>query len=298
MTATATAKVGDFVCHKSPSGYGIVSEKSGTQLGLFYKEAESCKKAIGATREGFVCAPMNGGSALYSIKVEEPLGNSWFDSLDECLTSLKEAANSIVCVVVDKSLVRFSASGLKVNDKTYRSLGECSVGLKTLAQGIICRVSSVGYQIIDLASGKIMGDEGYAKESSCQKALAKRTDLYICAPESGGAAVMSLKTGKKLGNGHYAHLNNCIASLEKAANGVICSANEGGSSLYRLSDGAMIGEGMYSNTHNCWNAISSIKDDVVCAPGGGRVHPFNVTTNLRLPNTSTYNNLVSCRNAH
>ena len=109
---------------------------------------------------------------------------------------------------------------------------------------------------------------------------------------------MSLKTGKKLGNGHYAHLNNCIASLEKAANGVICSANEGGSSLYRLSDGAMIGEGMYSNTHNCWNAISSIKDDVVCAPGGGRVHPFNVTTNLRLPNTSTYNNLVSCRNAH
>jgi uncharacterized protein YegP (UPF0339 family) len=293
---STNASQSDFTCHKSSAGYGIISAKSGTQFGLFYKEAESCERAIKLRREGFLCAPMNGGTALYSIALEEPLGNSWFDSLDHCLASLGKAQNNIACVVHENGYSRFSNKGVRLIDRVFKNVGECAVGLKVLTQGLICKQSSTGYQLLDLASGQIFGNEGYGTKSQCEQAIATSTPTHICGPESGGAAVLSRKSGKKLGNGYYAHLNNCIESLGKANNGVICSANDGGSSLYRLEDDAMLGEGKYTNTHNCWNAISGIKKDLVCAPGGGKVYPIQISKNKRVE--SHYSNLNDCVNSH
>ncbi len=289
-------KFKDFKCIQAALGFGIISLKTEMQLGHWYKKQESCMTALTTQNEGFICAPLNAHSAAFSIETEEPIGNSWYNNLTECVNALTKAHNDMACIVNNDGVSPFNRDGTQITPKTYKNVNACLPGIRALIEGLICKSTSEGYKPISIANGRILGSSAFSSKDLCSKAIKKSVNNYLCTAEPGGTSITSSSKGSKLGNGTYNKLDSCIASLEKSNSGVICSANDGGSSLFRMSDGEKLGTGTYKNSTNCWKAVSSIREGIVCAPIQGWVYPVNITTNS--PLNSAFKTLGNCLESH
>jgi len=195
-----SASAVDLDCKWDGTGYEVVDFHDNVFGNGLYADLPLCEKALKKAKGWSVCAPHNGGAAVFSVVAKTQLGQGWYQKVETCFEAQDAGTWSHICGAESggaRIFAGFRAEAL--GDGVFKDVHKCFASTKNAMKGAVCGLTKTGSALLfSTESNKPMGDEVPTFET-CQELIGKSVDDAICVSDDGGYRPFSLKSGNPHG---------------------------------------------------------------------------------------------------